>query len=238
VREGATEFNPARHDMGEKLVLGQAVRGRGWDEILDELTRLARHPATARHISRKLAMYFVADQPPPALIDRMSRAFTASDGDIALTLQAMFDAPEFSASLGHKFKDPVHYVVSAVRLAYDGKTILNCGPMLGWLNRLGQGLYNRQTPDGYALDEAAWSGSGQMGTRFEIARALGSGSAGLFRAEGATIDMPAFPQLSNALYHGALAATFSERTRAALAAATTPQEWNIVLLSSPEFMFR
>ena len=238
VRDGATEFNPERHDMGEKFVLGAKVSGRGWPEIIEELTRLARHAATAKHVSRQLAVYFVADQPPPPLLDRMSRAFSASDGDIALTLQAMFDSPEFPASLSRKFKDPVHYVVSAVRLAYDGKTILNCGPMLGWLNRLGEGLYNRQTPDGYPLDEAAWSGSGQMGTRFEIARAIGSGSAGLFRADGAATDSPAFPQLSNALYHGTLAQTFGERTRAALDAATSPQEWNVVLLSSPEFMFR
>jgi uncharacterized protein (DUF1800 family) len=238
VREGPTEFNPARHDMGEKLVLGTRIGGSGWAEIIDQLTRLARHPSTATHVSRQLAIYFVADRPPPALVDRMSRAFGASDGDIALTLQAMFEAPEFATSLTHKFKDPVHYVVSAVRLAYDGKTILNCAPMLGWLNRLGQGLYNRQTPDGYPMDEAAWSGSGQMGTRFEIARAIGGGSAGLFRAEGATMDAPAFPQLSNALYHGSLAATLGERTRAALDAATSPQEWNIVLLSSPEFMYR
>jgi uncharacterized protein (DUF1800 family) len=133
----------------------------------------------------------------------------------------------------------MHYVVSAVRLAYDGKPILNTGPMLGWLNRLGEGLYNRQTPDGYPLDEAAWSSSGQMSTRFEIARAIGSGSAGLFRAEGPTpSDRPAFPQLSNALYHGVLASTFGERTRAALDGATSPQEWNVLLLSSPEFMFR
>ncbi len=238
VRDGPTEFNPMRHDMDDKIVLGARVDGRGWDEILGELTRLARHPSTAQHVSRRLATYFVADQPPPGLIDRMSRSFSASDGDIAQTIQAMLDAPEFRASLGRKFKDPMHYVVSAVRSAYDGKTIVNCAPMLGWLNRLGEGPYNRQTPDGYPLDEAAWSGSGQMGTRFEVARAIGSSSAGLFRAEGASADTPAFPQLSNALYHEALAATFGARTHAALEAAVSPQEWNVVLLSSPEFMFR
>ena len=238
VRHGATEFNPARHDMGEKFVLGQKVEGRGWDEVIEQLTRLARHPATAQHVSRQLAVCFAADEPPPALVERMSRAFGASDGDIAATLQAMFDAPEFAASLSHKFKDPVHFVVSAVRLAYDGRPVLNTAPMLGWLNRLGEGLYNRQTPDGYPLDAAAWSSSGQMSTRFEIARAIGSGSAGLFRAEGAAADVPAFPQLSNALYHGALGASFGERTRVALDGASSPQEWNTLLLSSPEFMFR
>ena len=240
LQRGATEFNPARHDMGEKLVLGERVAGgRGWSEIIEQLTRLARHPATARRLSHQLAVYFVADQPPPALVDRMSRRFTATDGDIALTLQQMFDAPEFTPALTRKFKDPMHYVVSAVRLAYDGKPILNTGPMLGWLNRLGEGLYNRQTPDGYPLDEAAWASSGQMSTRFEIARAIGSGSAGLFRVDGPPpSDKPAFPQLSNALYHGVLASAFGERTRAALDGASSPQEWNVLLLSSPEFMFR
>jgi uncharacterized protein (DUF1800 family) len=238
VRDGATEFNPVRHDMGEKFVLGEKVKGQGWPEVIDQLTRLARHPATARHVSRQLAVYFVGDEPAQALLGHMSGVFIASDGDIALTLQAMFDAAEFTASLSKKFKDPVHYVVSAVRLAYDGKTILNCAPMLGWLNRLGEGLYNRQTPDGYPMDAAAWSGSGQMGTRFEIARTIGSSSAGLFRADGATADAPAFAQLSNALYHESLAATFSERTRRALDNASSPQEWNVLLLSSPEFMFR
>ena len=239
IRRGATEFNPARHDMSDKLVLGERVAGRGWDEIVDTLDRLARHPATARHVSRKLAVYFVADQPPPALIDRMSRAFVASDGRIAVVLRAMFDAPEFAPSLGRKFKDPMHYVVSAVRLAYDGRPILNATPMLGWLGRLGEGLYNRQTPDGYPLDEAAWSGSGQMTTRFEIARIIGSGSAGLFKTEGpAPAEAPAFPQLSNALYHASIAPTLGARTRTALAAAGSPQEWNALLLSSPEFMYR
>ncbi|HKX41781.1 MAG TPA: DUF1800 domain-containing protein, partial [Burkholderiaceae bacterium] len=244
VRRGATEFNPARHDMGEKLVLGERVAGRGWDEILDQLTRLARHPATARHVSRQLAAYFVADRPAPALVERMSGVFASTDGDIALTLQAMFDAPEFNASLARKFKDPMHYVVSAVRLAYDGKPVRNVAPMLGWLNRLGQGPYNRQTPDGYPLDEPAWASSGQMNTRFEIARAIGSSSAGLFKTEASTdgrsaaADVPAFPQLSNALYHESLASTLGERTREALEAAASPQEWNVLLLSSPEFMYR
>jgi uncharacterized protein (DUF1800 family) len=239
MRRGATEFNPARHDTADKSVLGERVAGRGWEEIVATLDRLARHPATARHVSRKLAVYFVADEPSPALVELMSQAFAASDGRIAVVLKAMFEAPEFAQSLGRKFKDPMHYVVSAVRLAYDGRPILNAAPMLGWLGRLGEGLYNRQTPDGYPLDQAAWSSSGQMTTRFEIARIIGSGSAGLFKTDGpAPVEVPAFPQLSNALYHASLAPTLGARTRTALAATGSPQEWNVLLLSSPEFMYR
>ncbi len=238
VRQGFTEFNPSRHDMGEKVVLGRSIPGRGWSEVLDELGRLAAHPATARFVSGKLAAYFVADAPPPALVERMSRTFLQSDGDIAVTLAAMFDAPEFTASLGTKFKDPMHYVVSAVRLAYDDRPIQNTAPMLGWLARLGELPYNRQTPDGYPLGESAWASPGQMATRFEIARAIGSGSAGLFRPDGATADAPAFPRLASAFYFQSIEPTLGASTRAALDRATSAQEWNVFLLSSPEFMLR
>ena len=104
----------------------------------------------------------------------------------------MFHSPEFKASLGHKFKDPVHYAISAVRLAYGDKVILNTGPIQGWLNRLAEGLYNHETPDGY-LDgrAAAWDGPGQMATRFEIARQIGSGGGGLFKPDQPGAHRPA-----------------------------------------------
>jgi uncharacterized protein (DUF1800 family) len=238
VRQGFTEFNPGRHDMGEKVVLGQSIAGQGWNEVLDELTRLAAHPSTARFVSRRLAQYFAADVPPPALVDRMAEAFGRSDGDIAVTLAAMFDAPEFNATLGKKFKDPMHYVVSAIRLAYDDRPIQNPAPMIGWLARLGELPYNRPTPDGYPLDESGWASPGQMATRFEIARALGNGSAGLYRLEGAIIELPAFPRLASAFFYESVEPTLGPATRAALERATSPQEWNIFLLSSPEFMMR
>ena len=238
VRQGFTEFNPGRHDMGDKRVLGKNVVGRGWSEVLDELSRLAAQPNTARFVSRKLAAFFAADTPPPALVERMAAAFTRSDGEIAATMTAMFESPDFGATLGHKFKDPMHYAISALRLAYDDRPIRNTGPMLGWLTRLGEAPYNRQTPDGYPADESAWASPGQMSTRFEIARAIGTGSAGLFRAEGASADAPGFPRLASAFYYESIEPTLSNATRAALDRATSAQEWNVFLLSSPEFMLR
>jgi uncharacterized protein (DUF1800 family) len=239
VRDGVFEFNPNRHDYGDKVLLGQTVKGRGPAELDEALDRLARHPATARFVSRKLAVYFVADEPPAALVDRMADTFRTSDGDIASVLRVMFRSDEFAASLGHKFKDPVHYVFSAVRYSYDGRPILNAQPIMGWLFRMGQGLYLHQTPDGYALTQDAWASPGQMTTRFEIARTIGSGAAGLFRTEGPQpTDVPAFPQLSNALYHASVQKTLGPRTLGALEKATSPQEWNTFLLSSPEFMSR
>jgi uncharacterized protein (DUF1800 family) len=239
VRRGLVEFNPNRHDFGDKQVLGATVQGRGIAEIEQVLDMLARHPSTARFVSRKLAQYFVSDAPPAALVDRMSRRFIETDGRIAEVMRMMIDSPEFHQSLGGKFKDPVHYVVSAVRLAYDDKAILNTGPMINWLNRLGEAPYNRQTPDGYPMDEMAWAGPGQMNTRFEVARAIGGGSAGLFKSEGAMpTERPAFPQLANPLYYDGIAPRLAAATRQALDQANSPQEWNALLLSSPEFMHR
>lgn len=239
VRDELFEFNPNRHDYGDKVFLGQIVKGRGLAEIDQAIDRLARHPATASFISRKLAVYFVSDDPPPPLIGRMVRTFQATDGDIAATLHILFASQEFLHSLGHKFKDPVHYVLSAVRLAYDDKPILNAGPMLNWLNRMGEPLYGRATPDGYPMNEAAWSSPGQMATRFEIAKAIGYGSAGLFKTDGPQpVERPAFPQLANTLYYGSMQKILSSTTRQALEQANSPQEWNMYLLASPEFMNR
>ena len=169
----------------------------------------------------------------------MASTFRRTDGDIAAVLRTMFASLEFKASLHGKFKDPAHYVVSAVRLAYDDKVVLNVAPMQGWLGRMAEPLYGRETPDGYPLGEAAWSGPGGMATRFEIARQIGSGSAGLFKADGPQPqERPAFPLIANALYFNGLSQTLTERTRGVLDQATSPQDWNTLFLSSPEFMRR
>ncbi len=239
VRNGLFEFNPNRHDYGDKVFLGAPVKGRGLVEVNEAIDRLSQSPATARFISKKLALYFVSDDPSKVLIDRMAATFTTSNGDIAATVRTMLVSNEFNASLGKKFKTPTQYVVSAVRLAYDDKPILNAGPMHNWLNRMGQPLFGRQTPDGYPLAESAWASPGQMTTRFEIAKAIGSGSAGLFKTDGPQpIEKAAFPQLANALYYAQLQQTLSATSKNALEQAGSPQEWNMLLMSSPEMMYR
>jgi uncharacterized protein (DUF1800 family) len=239
VREGAFEFNPARHDYGDKTLLGHVIKGRGLAEVDEAIDILVRHPATATHLAGQIATYFVADNPPQSLVQQMAQTFKATDGDIAAVLSTMVHAPEFNASLkpGTKFKDPVQYVLSAVRLAYDDKVILNTVPIQSWLNRLTEGLFNHDTPDGYAMTSASWSGPGQMMLRFEIARQIGSGSSGLFKPDMPNaVDQPAFPLIANALYFNGLRQTLGPTTLAALDQAVSPQDWNTLFLSSPEFM--
>ena len=237
VRDGMFEFNPARHDFSDKVFLGRQIAGSGFAEIEQVVDMLSAHPATAQHIARQIALYFVANDPPKPLVDRMAQSFTRTQGNIPSVLDTMIRAPEFAASLGTRFKDPVRYIFSAVRLAYDDKVIVNTVPVQNWLNRLAEGLYNHLTPDGYAMESSAWDASGQMMTRFEIARQIGSNSAGLFKPPGAdAVDQPAFPLLQNGLYFDGLRATLSAQTRAALDKATSPQDWNTLFLCSPEFM--
>jgi uncharacterized protein (DUF1800 family) len=238
-RYGLFEFNPNRHDFGDKTFLGHTIRGAGFDEVEQALDILSRQPATAHHISQQLATYFMGDNPPEAVVNRMTQAFRSSDGDVAQVMRAMITSREFDASLGGQFKDPAHFAVSAVREAYDGRIIVNTIPMQNWLNRMAEGFYNHETPDGYPMIAAAWNGPGQMAVRFEIARQIGSGSAGLFKPDmPGAVDQPAFPQLQNALFYSGLDQSLSAPTKTALGQAVSLQDWNTLFLSSPEFMRR
>ena len=109
-REGAFEFNPARHDFSTKVVLGRTIQGRGFAEVDEAVTWIVKQPACAHFISRELATYFVADNPPPQLVDRMAKTFQRTDGDIAAVLREMLLSPELDAALGAKFKDPTRFV--------------------------------------------------------------------------------------------------------------------------------
>jgi uncharacterized protein (DUF1800 family) len=238
LRRGAFEFNPARHDFGSKTLLGHSIEGKGFGEVEAAVGLIVAQPACARFISRELATYFVADNPPPALVERMAQTFMHTDGDIAAVLHTMFMSREFDAALGGKFKDPMRFVVSAVRFAYDGRPINNTRPMLNWLNGLGEASYGRPTPDGYPLTELNWASSGQMSRRFEIARSIGAGNAGLFDPEdGSAATVTGFPQLSNRLYFEAVEPFLAVHTKDALNRANSQQEWNTFLLSSPDFSY-
>ncbi|WP_329742901.1 DUF1800 domain-containing protein [Dyella sp. A6] len=243
VRDGMFVFNPNKHDFSNKVFLGHTIRGSGYDEIEQAIDLIVRQPACAHFISQQLAEYFVADKPPPALVDAMARTFQHSDGDIAAVLRTLFTSKAVTADYGRKFKDPFRFVVSSMRLAYDGQPIRNAAPLVNWVRQMGEAPYGRITPDGWPLDSASWSGSGQMAKRFVVARAIGSGHNRLFdpaptnspdRMTPMTPHMP--PTIQNtALFRASFAPHLSAATRKALAQARSPQQWNTYLLSSPDF---
>jgi uncharacterized protein (DUF1800 family) len=238
LHRGAFEFNPARHDFAPKVLLGHRVEGKGFGEVEYAVTLIVRDKACARFISRQLATYFVGDAPSPQLLERMAQTFQKSDGDIAATVRTLFLSNEFGAPRNGKFKDPMRYVLSAVRLAYDGRTITNTRPLYDWLNALGEAPFGRQTPDGYPLTAANWVSPGQISRRFEIARAIGNGNVHLFDLEdGGAGPATGFPQLSNRLYYEAIEPFLAANTRTALDQAGSPQEWNTFLLASPDMNY-
>jgi uncharacterized protein (DUF1800 family) len=140
-------FDPNRHDFSPQTFLGRTIQPSGEAEGIEAIDMLARSPATAKHIAFELAQYFVADQPPPALVARLAARFSETDGDIKAVLRTLFESPEFRASAGRKYKTPYNFVLSAARAA--GLEVNNVRPLVGMMSRLGMPLYGCPTPDGY-----------------------------------------------------------------------------------------
>jgi hypothetical protein len=173
----------------------------------------------------------------------MAATWKHSDGDITQVLATLFASQEFKVSLGQKFKDPMHYAVSAVRATWGTTPITNVLPVINWLNRMGEPLFGHETPDGYAITAATWSGPGEMATRFELAQQMGSGPRALFKPTSDPADtsppppMPP-PVLQQTAYFTALTPSLSQSTAAAIAQGQNQVDKNMLILSSPEFMRR
>jgi len=167
-------FDPQRHDFSDQVFLGHRIRAGGEEQGLAALDILAKAPATAHHIAYELAQYFVADKPPAALVDRLAQRFSQTDGDIAAVMKALLTSREFRDSAGQKYKTPFQYVLSAARAA--GSEVNNPRPLIGTMARLGMGLYECQTPDGYKNTEDAWLSGDATTLRIGFATGLARGS--------------------------------------------------------------
>jgi hypothetical protein len=172
------QFDPRKHDPGDKVVLGQTIPENGVNEGLQVLDMLAHHPNTAKFIARKLAMRFVADDPPPALVDRLAQKFLSTDGDIREVLRTLFKSPEFWSAKAYraKVKTPFEFVVSSLRAT--GTDLNNPGPLLGILNKMGMPLYEDVPPTGYSMTASTWMNSEALIDRMNYALALSNGQVG------------------------------------------------------------
>ena len=232
------QFNRDRHDFSNKVFLDRQIIGSGIGEGEQALDLLSRHPSTARQIGFKLAQYFVNDNPPKSLVDRLSKRFLATDGDIKLVLDTLFHSPEFwnAKYYGTKFKTPYQYVVSSIRST--GIELNNVKPLNDFLKQQGMPIYGCQTPNGYKNTQEAWLNPDSMTRRINYATNLANGklpiSASTTTAANALPNRQIF-----AIDPIALAATlgnkFSTRTQAAISA-STPEIRAALILGSPEFM--
>ena len=173
----AFRFAERLHDTGDKTLLGQRFNsgsgGGGVREGEDAIRMLARHPATAKRIAKRLAMTFVSDQPPQALVDQLAATFTRTQGDIRSVMRVLVESPEFWKADNTLFKTPLDFACSALTAAGGAKERRDIQLTLGFLNQAGQPMHGWQTPDGYKTDSATWLAPEALTRRADYAIALG-----------------------------------------------------------------
>jgi uncharacterized protein (DUF1800 family) len=235
---GEYQFNPGVHDRKEKVVLGHKIAaGGGEQDGLQVIDILARHPSTARFISRKLAQRFVADGPPQPLIDRMAATFTKTDGDLRAVLETMFTSREFMSegAWQSKLKSPLELVLSAARAL--GADVSDSGALAQRIADLGQPLYGKVEPTGYPDTIAAWANSAGFLGRMNFASALTGG-----QVAGATVDSTRLPRNvrdATGLLAGGTSRDSLEKTLSQVGEKDmTPATLAAVVIASPDFQRR
>jgi len=166
------QFDESKHEPGSKIVMGVTIKENGEKEGLQVLHLLATSPQTARFISTKLAIRFVSDDPPKAMVDRMTNTFMTTHGDIRKVLLAMVNSPEFfnHATYRAKVKTPLDFVVSAVRAS--GADVQSAGALANVIADLGMPIYGMQTPNGYSMKADPWNSTSSLIERLNFSLAL------------------------------------------------------------------
>ena len=175
---GRVQFEPGLHDGRAKTVLGEAIPARdgmdGRDDFDDVLRIVAAHPATARHIAAKLCRRFIADEPPATAIDTVAGEFAKTNGDIRKTLRALFFTDEFRGTRGNKFKQPLHFIASALRATGAESNVGR--PLVNYLLRMGHMPFEYPAPDGYPARAEPWMST--LLWRWNFAAKLARGQVG------------------------------------------------------------
>jgi uncharacterized protein (DUF1800 family) len=220
VRGGEFEFNPRMHQPGAQTVIGRSYPDAGLQQGRAVLAALARHPATASHVAAKLARHFVADEPPPALVERLAKRFLATQGDLKEVAKAMVAAPEAWEAPRARLKRPGEWVVGMLRAV--GVTPPDIGPVMQAHNLLGEPLWRPPAPNGFADESAPWLDG--LTQRLDIANQFA-------RRLGAEAD-------PRDVFEQALAPLASTETRQAILRAESRPQALALLFMAPEFQRR
>jgi len=224
-------FEPRLHDPGDKVVLGQTIKGGGQDEGRKVIHLLATHPHTARFVSTKLARKLVADDPPAVLVDRATETFRRTDGDIRQVVRAIVTSPEFLGPdyRSAKVKTPLEFVVSAVRAS--GASVTDATALAQRVGTMGMPLYMQQPPTGYKDTAEAWVSTLGLLARLNFALDLLGG-----RVAGVSVD--ASKLLLSQLVPQGLSASTRKTIDGEAGSAGDPARIAGLVLGSPEFQRR
>lgn len=215
-------FRPGLHEPGTRTIMGRSYAQAGEAQAEAILHDLATAPATARHIATKLARHFVADDPPPAPVDRLTAAFLQSGGDLPKVYRVLVDAPEAWVDRPAKFKTPWEWSISAMRgIGMREIGQMQVAPML---NQLGQPVWRPGSPAGFDDVAASWAAPDALVRRVEVAQRFAQrvGDRLDARKLGATL-MPG---------------TIAPATEQAIGRAESPETGFALLLVSPDFQRR
>ena len=219
---GQFQFAALLHEPGARTIMGKRYDEEGEAQARAVLLDLAASPATAKHIATKLARHFAGDDPPPALVERLSKAYLASGGDLPTVYRTLIESPEPWAPKPLKFKNPWEWTVSALRAV--GSNELDPKMAAGVLRQLGQPTWQPGSPAGWDDIAASWAGPDALVRRVEVAQRIGAKAASTIDARNLAEKL--FPQ------------SLSDATRTAIARAESPADGLALLLVSPEFVRR
>lgn len=219
---GEFVFADAIHEPGSRTILGRKYDQEGEAQARAVLLDLAAHPATARHIATKLARHFAADDPPPALVDRLAAAFLKTGGDLPSLYRILIDSPETWSRSSTKFRSPWDWTIASLRAV--GAKDLKAQQVAGIMSQLGQPVWKPGSPAGYDDIAATWAGPDALVRRVEAADRIAA------RAAAATDARTLAPQL--------LGDGLTPATAQALSRAESPGQALALLLVSPEMLRR
>lgn len=177
VLEAGFLFDPTRHDAEAKTILGEEFpAGGGVEEGERILDMLAAYPSVARFIAQKLAVRFVADNPPASLVEKMADKFLRTTGDIRAVLTTMVTTEEFwdKSYQAVKIKTPLELVAGSLRAT--GAQVDNYRGLIRWCTQMGQPLYAYQAPTGYPETADFWTNGSTLLNRINYANELASGN--------------------------------------------------------------
>lgn len=222
VAPGGFVFRPALHEPGARTIMGKTYRQKDDAQALAILHDLSTAKATADHIALKLARHFVADEPPPGLVQKLSSAFSRSGGDLRSVYRTLIVAPESWVPQPMKFKTPWEWLISALRgLGLRELGRMKVAPVM---NQLGQPVWGPGSPAGFDDVAARWAAPDALMRRVEFADRLAA-------RIGDRID-------ARRLAGQILPAAVSEKTQRAIARAENSPSGLALLLVSPEFQRR
>jgi len=222
-QEGAFLYRANIHEPGPRTIMGRTYPDTGRDQALAVLRDLAASPHTADHLARKIAIHFVADDPPPALVARLRTAYLKSGGDLSQVASALIAAPEAWDPTPRKFKTPYEYLVSSYRAA-DVSPRDPAREIVGPLGALGMRPFTAPQPNGWSEMAADWAAPDAVVKRLTWAQGFASSFA------------PQTPPPDEA--RAVLGARLGARTLTAVSRAETRPEAFAILLMSPEFQRR